>query len=49
MRYEIICMSVSRSKDTNWEFGEFPVIANQSAFLVWQSPSNSRQPIVIHS
>ena len=27
-------------------FGEFPVIANQSAFLVWQSPNFSGPKLI---
>ena len=50
-----MCLSVLLSKYTNWNLQRKDrasnniVIPNQSAFLVWESPSNSGQPIVIQT
>ena len=38
-----------RTETDKLEFIEFPVIASQFAFLVWESPSNFGLFIVIHS
>ena len=45
MRYKMRCrfaailknMLIGLCLNDKWEFVEFPVIANQSTFLVWQS------------